>query len=277
MSEGINFSALLEAFAEPFSVMDVEWKPGALNKEKTKALALAYVDSRAYIQRLNSLTDGNWSDDYQVILLPDRVAVICRLTIFNTTRTGDGECLLTNVNGNDEGYVEANAVTTASAQAFKRACVKFGLGAYLYNLPQKWCDYDARTRRIVEPPDLPEWALPYSEKDAYKAAKTAVSNNGKHVATAAAPAPAETPAPAPATTKIAQPVSIPFANPGEDPAEYIIPFGKNKGKTLLEVWNSGKDGIGWIKWAANEYQPKNENDISQRMAKAFLLLQGLQS
>ena len=37
---------------------------------------------------------------------------------------------------------DQNTATSAIAQAFKRACVKFGLGAYLYRLPKTWAEYD---------------------------------------------------------------------------------------------------------------------------------------
>ena len=43
-----------------------------------------------------------------------------------------------------------NTATSALAQAFKRACVKFGLGAYLYRLPRQWVEYDAQRKRFTE-------------------------------------------------------------------------------------------------------------------------------
>ena len=278
MSEN-NFSQFLEAMAEPFSVMSVEWKPGATTQDKSKALALAYVESRVYIARLNELAGGEWSDEYQVITLPDRVAVICKLTIFGVTRTGDGEALFGT--GDDE-RVDPNLVTSASAQAFKRACVKFGLGAYLYDLPQVWCDYDAKARRIVNPPKLPDWAVPFGERDAYKASHGGNGNgNGAKAPTpvpavnpapkATAPAPAvvtPTPAPAPTPTPSAVATAIPAANP----ANVIVHFGRYNGKTLAEIKALGKEGKGWLEWCANTFQPKSDSDATLKKAvKAFLL------
>jgi hypothetical protein len=37
----------------------------------------------------------------------------------------------------------------AEAQAFKRACSAFGLGRYLYSLPQVWAEYNQEKREIV--------------------------------------------------------------------------------------------------------------------------------
>jgi len=56
---------------------------------------------------------------------------------------------------------DENCFTVASAQAFKRACVAFGLGRYLYDLPKdQWFDYDPKTRQFVSAPPLPDWAVP---------------------------------------------------------------------------------------------------------------------
>jgi hypothetical protein len=46
------------------------------------------------------------------------------------------------------------------SDAYKRAGVQWGIGRYLYRLPRIWCDYDEEKRQIINPPQLPEWALP---------------------------------------------------------------------------------------------------------------------
>ncbi len=58
-------------------------------------------------------------------------AIRCRLTILGVVREDVGEC----AQASDE-----NAWTSATMQAFKRACSAFGLGRYLYNLPKPWVD-----------------------------------------------------------------------------------------------------------------------------------------
>ncbi len=55
---------LLKALAQPFHPVYITWKPGALNREKDKALALAYADLRAYQQRLDEVCGLNWSVSY---------------------------------------------------------------------------------------------------------------------------------------------------------------------------------------------------------------------
>jgi len=133
----MNVADIIRRLSEPFEPGTVQWKPGVVSKDRTRAMALAYVDSREYMSRLDE-ADPGWSDEYQVIPLQDRILVICRLTVSGITRTGDGECLLADT----RGETEENALTSASAQAFKRACAKFGLGRYLYDIPRVWVDYD---------------------------------------------------------------------------------------------------------------------------------------
>ena len=50
-------------------------------------------------------------------------------------------------------------MTSADAQAFKRACSCFGLGRYFYDFPAIWVDLD-QNRQPVRAPMLSAWALP---------------------------------------------------------------------------------------------------------------------
>lgn len=125
---------IMEALSQPFPVEAIQWKPGATNKDKTRALALAYVDLRHYIDRLNEVVGPEWSDDYQA--QEGGQVVVCRLTLCGVARSDVGEA----------PQSDENTATTALAQAFKRACVKFGMGAYLYRLPRLWVEYDAQRK-----------------------------------------------------------------------------------------------------------------------------------
>ena len=52
--------------AAPFNPSDLEWRAGASNQDKTKALALAYITSRAVMDRLDEVIGlENWRDEYQ--------------------------------------------------------------------------------------------------------------------------------------------------------------------------------------------------------------------
>jgi hypothetical protein len=158
---------LLAQLAEPFDASVVEWvvTATAAGKNGQRGLLAAYADPRAYLDRLNQLfTPCGWTQDYSFqvvgnverkgrdgkVLLCAKVMVCCRVTIFGIgTHAGTGEHW-----ADDE-----NAVTGGDAQAFKRACVCFGLGRYLYDVPQVWVDLD-KFKRPRWFPDLPESALP---------------------------------------------------------------------------------------------------------------------
>lgn len=129
---------ILEQLSEPFPPDVIEWKPGATNSQKTKALALAYVEVRHYIERLNEIVGPDWCDDYEFIGEKGGL-VACRLTVCGVTRTDIGE----------KGESDVNTATSAVAQSFKRACVKFGLGTHLYRMPRVWVEYDSQYKRFT--------------------------------------------------------------------------------------------------------------------------------
>jgi hypothetical protein len=122
----------------PFPQAVVELKPSATTKDKTRALASPYVDPRAYFARLDKICGlENWSTE---LTLSDRGAV-CKLTIFGVSKCASGDYPI--------DRTDENVATSAEMQAFKRACAAFGLGRYLYSLPNVWADYDADKKQII--------------------------------------------------------------------------------------------------------------------------------
>ena len=81
-----------------------------------------------------------------------KVLVTCTVTIAG---------LGTHADNGEEWADESNALTTAQAQAFKRACICFGLGRYLYNFAEMWVPLNEH-RQPLHVPTLPQWALPKS-------------------------------------------------------------------------------------------------------------------
>jgi len=123
----------------PFPQGAVELKPTATTQDKSRALASPYVDMRCYYSRLDKICGPeSWSSS---ITLSDRGAV-CALTIFGVTKSATGDYP---IDPRDE-----NVVTSAESQAFKRACSAFGLGRYLYSLPQVWAAYDEKKKQIID-------------------------------------------------------------------------------------------------------------------------------
>jgi hypothetical protein len=66
-------------------------------------------------------------------IVSGKVLVTCKVTILGIgSHSGTGE----------EWADDDNGMTSADAQAFKRACSCFGLGRYFYDIPAIWVDPD---------------------------------------------------------------------------------------------------------------------------------------
>ena len=132
----MDLADLMESLAEPFDARRIAWKPQAVSGNR--ALAIAYADARTYQDRLNDVARAEWSDGYEV--LGNGAVVLCRLTICGVTRADIGEA----------PKDDQNTATSALVQAFKRACVKFRVGRYLYDLPKKWVDYNPQRKCFTD-------------------------------------------------------------------------------------------------------------------------------
>jgi hypothetical protein len=133
-----DLQVVLDELRKPFHPSQVTFKPGAVKGDR--ALALAYADVRAYMNRLDEVCGSDWSVAYE----PwgnDRI--ICRMTICGVIRSSTGETT------NESERSEIGG-TVAEAQAFKRACAMFGLGRYLYNLPTGWADFDPDKKQFTD-------------------------------------------------------------------------------------------------------------------------------
>lgn len=130
---------ILQELRQPFDPAEITYKPGALAKGKEKALGLAYANLRAYQNRLDAVVGGEWEVRY----LPWGDKLICELTIGGTTRSSTGEPDKRSERAEIDG-------TVTEAQAFKRAASAFGLGRYLYEMPNVWAEYDAERNQFTK-------------------------------------------------------------------------------------------------------------------------------
>lgn len=219
-----SFDAILAELAKPFDPAVVEFKPGAVAKSSNRALALAYVDARAYETRLDA-ADPAWSNAYLREYPEGRVVVTCTLTVGGITRQAIGECLVATTNGAEE-----NAATSAEAQAFKRACAKFALGRYLYSAPQVWADYDP-ARRAFTPAALD--AL----REMLRTGQLPPNPQG-----ASGGAPAD----APGHAGNGGGNGATSGNGNGDPAAMEVKFGKFKGQTLGQVLAQDPSYVRWL-------------------------------
>lgn len=137
---------------KPFEQSDIEWRAGVTNQDKTRALALAYITSRAVMDRLDEVVgQENWRDEYKPG--PDG-GLICGLSL----RLNDE--WITKWDGAENTIVEE--VKGGLSGAFKRAAVKWGIGRYLYKLEniRVPCELVGKSIILKMIPPLPNWALP---------------------------------------------------------------------------------------------------------------------
>jgi len=126
---------LIAQLAEHFPPEKVSWRVGSTNKDKTKGMALAYIDARDVMQRLDDvLGHMDWCDRY-VETASGRV--ICTIEIRNTERPEEW------VSKSDgAGSTGFEGDKGGISDAFKRAAVKWGIGRYLYDCKAPWVDLD---------------------------------------------------------------------------------------------------------------------------------------
>jgi hypothetical protein len=141
-----NWKTLLEQLSQAFPKSEIQWRAGAVTRDKKRAQALPYAEPRAYEDRLNDICLGDWSVKFSPW---GEKRIICELTINGVTRSSTGE--------DNDSFAPG---TAAEAQAFKRACSKFGLGRYMYDVPIQWVDYDEERSRLKETPEMAEEFLP---------------------------------------------------------------------------------------------------------------------
>ena len=101
-------------------------------------------------------------------ILSGKVLITCTVTILGIgSHSGTGE----------EWADDDNGMTSADAQAFKRACSCFGLGRYFYDFNAIWVDLD-QNRQPVRAPALFAWALPENWRKGIRPSSRNANGNG---------------------------------------------------------------------------------------------------
>lgn len=144
----------LKQLSAPFEEHEIEWRVGATNKKAqerttndkfakpTKGVMLAYVTSRAIMDRLDSVLGvTNWKDEYYEL----HKGTMCKLSI----RLSDEGEWITKEDGADLTDIEATK--GGISDALKRAGVKFGIGRYLYNAETTWVELNEWGQPKVKP------------------------------------------------------------------------------------------------------------------------------
>lgn len=119
---------IFKRLAAPFPPERVSWRVGSTNQAKNKGMALAYLDARDVMNRLDEVVGpANWQDRY-----PHAGAkTVCEIDVWV-----EGRGWVTKADGAGDTDVEAQKGSLSDA--FKRAAVRWGIGRYLYELPSPW-------------------------------------------------------------------------------------------------------------------------------------------
>jgi hypothetical protein len=133
-------SEITEKLCAPFDPSLVSWRVGSTTKNKDKGMALAYIDARDVMRRLDEvLGPENWQDRYEYY----GSTAICYLSV----RIGD-EWI---VKADGAGDTAVEAEKGRISDAFKRAAVKWGVGRYLYDIDSVWVNLEARGNSYAIP------------------------------------------------------------------------------------------------------------------------------
>lgn len=152
----IDFTAL----AAPFDPIRVSWRLGSTNRDKTKGMALAYIDARDVMDRLDAVCGpAGWQRRYTHA----NVKTVCEIGInlmANVPRVyvaSEDEFKpppeprwVWKADGAGDSDVEAEK--GALSDAFKRAAVNWGIGRYLYDLKSPWVEIEeyGKSYRILD-------------------------------------------------------------------------------------------------------------------------------
>lgn len=136
-------SDMFAQLAAPFPPEAISWRPGSMSKDKTKAKALAYLDARDVMDRLDAVCHpGGWQCRYPHA----GTKTVCEIGI-----RVDGEWVW---KSNGAGDSDIEAEKGALSDAFKRAAVLWGIGRYLYGIDSPWVRINEW--RQIEKDELPK-------------------------------------------------------------------------------------------------------------------------
>lgn len=128
----MNFESaqdLFTALCEPFPAEFIDWRVGSTTGDKTKGMALAYIDARTVMDRLDTVCGpDNWQCNYTPGC---NGSIVCNLGI----RTPANEWVW---KADGAGATDVEGEKGMLSDALKRSAVRWGVGRYLYELGSPW-------------------------------------------------------------------------------------------------------------------------------------------
>lgn len=276
-----NIESIYAKLAEPFKPSELEWRgePRGVDVrsmksgDKCKVLVFTYVQARAIQNRLDAVMGmNNWRDEYSA---GPAGGIVCSLSLRLSGEWITKQGLAENT--------QIEAVKGGESEALKRAAYKWGIGRYLYEMPESWCEAVVKGKGVVlvERPSLPEWAYPYDWKGEKEQPNTVIAL--PKIKEVMAKAYSQTPG------QIASAVSAAKAELERQQTEekinqakgYIVPMGHNipgEGKTYREILDASMVvGFQTLKLVAGRaegikpFEARTHEEKAARSAAIYLL------
>lgn len=133
---------MFDALCMPFAAEEIDWRIGSTTADKSKGMALAYMDARAVMDRLDGVCgpDG-WQCNYTQA--PGN-SIICNIGV----RMPSGEWIW---KADGAGATDVEGEKGMMSDALKRASVRWGVGRYLYEMKSPWVAIEARGKSYFIP------------------------------------------------------------------------------------------------------------------------------
>jgi hypothetical protein len=130
---------LFKALSAPFPADRVSWRVGSTNGDKTRGMALAYIDARDVMARLDEVCGpSGWERRHPHV----SGTTTCEIAIWIEGRGWVVKC-------DGAGDTQVEAEKGSLSDSFKRAAVNWGVGRYLYDLVSPWVELEQRGRTSV--------------------------------------------------------------------------------------------------------------------------------
>lgn len=125
----------LSDLKKPFPPDAVHWRVGSTNQAKTRGMALAYIDARDVMDRLDEVCGpANWQSRFEAI----GGRVVCSIGIYLPDDGADHNSMFWTWKSDGAGDTDFEPEKGGLSDAFKRAAVQWGIGRYLYSVDAPW-------------------------------------------------------------------------------------------------------------------------------------------
>lgn len=144
---------ILEQFKKP---IPCQWRVQSYSKTKALATVMSYIDARDCMELLDQYAIYGWNREHYTI----DGKIYCRVGIYMP----DGTIQLRSDCGTESNTEKEKG---QSSDSFKRACVNFGIGRFLYDLPIMYIDTDMVKASGNYPKFLDKGKKPIPDLNAY--------------------------------------------------------------------------------------------------------------